>query len=180
MRSRKRSICASGSGKVPSSSIGFWVASTRKGRGSGPGDAVDGHLPLFHRLEQGRLGARAGAVDLVGQHDLGDKRPGAELEVAAFLVEDADAHDVGGQQVGRELDALEGAAERARQRLGQHGLADARHVLQQDVALAEQGDQQEVDDLLLADDDAADIGAQSRCCVLHLGDFGEDLLVHSG
>ena len=45
---------------------------------------------------------------------------------------------------------------------------------------AEQGDQQQVDDLFLADDDAADIGAQLACGVLHPGDFGLDLLVHSG
>ena len=50
-----------------------------------------------------------------------------------------------GQQVGRELDALEGAAERARQRLGQHRLADAGHVLDEHVALAEQRDQQQLD-----------------------------------
>ena len=29
----KRSTCASGSGKVPSDSIGFWVAMTRNGSG---------------------------------------------------------------------------------------------------------------------------------------------------
>src|SRR5215207_6820467 len=34
MRSRKRSSCASGSGYVPSYSIGFWVAITMNGRGS--------------------------------------------------------------------------------------------------------------------------------------------------
>src|SRR5438445_4430813 len=34
-RRRKRSSCASGSGNVPSSSIGFCVARTRNGRGSG-------------------------------------------------------------------------------------------------------------------------------------------------
>src|SRR5216683_4375778 len=34
-RNKKRSSCASGSGNVPSSSIGFCVASTRNGRGSG-------------------------------------------------------------------------------------------------------------------------------------------------
>ena len=33
--SKKRSTCASGRGKVPSNSMGFWVASTRKGRGKG-------------------------------------------------------------------------------------------------------------------------------------------------
>ncbi len=31
----KRSICASGSGYVPSDSIGFWVAITRNGAGTG-------------------------------------------------------------------------------------------------------------------------------------------------
>ena len=35
IRRRKRSSCASGNAKVPSSSIGFWVASTTKGSGSG-------------------------------------------------------------------------------------------------------------------------------------------------
>ncbi len=34
-RKRKRSSCASGNGKVPSSSIGFWVAMTKNGSGSG-------------------------------------------------------------------------------------------------------------------------------------------------
>ena len=72
----------------------------------------------------------------------------------------------------------EQASERA-SAAGQHGLADTRHILQQGVALAEQGDQQEVDDLLLADDDAADIGAQLAGDVLHSCDFGLDRLVHS-
>src|SRR4051812_24201307 len=35
MRTTKRSSCASGSANVPSSSIGFWVARTRNGSGSG-------------------------------------------------------------------------------------------------------------------------------------------------
>ena len=43
--------------------------------------AVDGDLALLHRLQQRRLGARRGAVDLVGQHDLGEDRPGPELEL---------------------------------------------------------------------------------------------------
>ncbi len=43
--------------------------------------AVDGHAPLGHRLQQGRLRPRRGPVDLVGQHDLGEDRPGAELEL---------------------------------------------------------------------------------------------------
>ena len=45
--------------------------------------AADGRLAFLHRFEQGglRLGRRA--VDLVGQHDVGEDRPGQELEHAA-------------------------------------------------------------------------------------------------
>ena len=73
-RSRKRSSCASGSGYVPSYSIGFCVASTRNGRGERVGDAVDGDLALLHRLEQRRLGLRRGAVDLVGEEQVREDR----------------------------------------------------------------------------------------------------------
>ena len=45
--------------------------------------AVDRHLPLAHRLQQGALRARRGAVDLVGQHDVGEDRARAEDELAA-------------------------------------------------------------------------------------------------
>ena len=60
------------------------------------------------------------------EHDVGEHRAGAELEVAALLVEHVHAGDVGGQHVGRELDAAERAVDRAGHRLGEHRLADAR------------------------------------------------------
>src|SRR5215218_2635128 len=72
--------------------------------GQGAGDAVDGDLVLGHRLQQGRLGLRHRAVDLVDQHDVGEDRPGAELEVALPLVEDREARHVGRLQVRRALD----------------------------------------------------------------------------
>ena len=159
-RSRKRSSCASGSGKVPSSSTGFCVASTRKGRGSGRGDAVHRDLALLHRFQQRRLGARRGAVDLVGQHHLAHQRARPELEVLRLLVEPVDAGDIRRQQIGRELDAPEGAAQRDGQGACQRRLADAGHVFHQDVALAQHGRQRQVDDVVLADDDFLDVGAQ--------------------
>src|SRR5215211_3744984 len=73
-------------------------------RGQGPGDAVDGDLVLGHRLEQGRRGLRHRADDLVDQHDVGEDRPGAELEVALPLVENREARHVGRLQVRRALD----------------------------------------------------------------------------
>jgi hypothetical protein len=42
--------------------------------------ALDGDLALLHRLEQRRLGLRGGAVDLVGEHHVGEDRPGAQGE----------------------------------------------------------------------------------------------------
>ncbi len=82
-----------------------------------------------------------GAVDLVDQHHVREHRPGPELELALALVEDVGADHVGGQQVGGALDARVLGVDRPRQRPRQGGLADARVVLDQHVALGEQGHQ---------------------------------------
>ena len=82
IRTMKRSSCDSGSGKVPAKSCGFCVAMTKNGSGSGIVVAVDRDLAFVHRLEQRRLGARAGAVDLVGEKDVGEDRPLAKDELA--------------------------------------------------------------------------------------------------
>ena len=107
---KNRSSCASGSGKVPSYSIGFWVAITRKGSDERARDPVHGHLLLGHRLEQGGLRLRHRAVDLVHEDDVREHRPRPELEVPLALVEDRQAGDVERLQVRR---ALHHATERA-------------------------------------------------------------------
>ena len=58
------------------------------------GLAVDGHLPLGHRLEQRRLRLRHRAVDLVDEQHVREHRAGHELEVALALVVDRQARDV--------------------------------------------------------------------------------------
>ena len=40
--------------------------------------AVDGHLALLHRLEEGGLGTRRGAVDLVREQDVREDGAGEE------------------------------------------------------------------------------------------------------
>ena len=47
------------------------------------GPAAGGDVPLLHRLQQGGLGLGRGAVDLVGEDDVGEDRPGDERELAA-------------------------------------------------------------------------------------------------
>ena len=89
------------------------------------GDAADGDLPLGHDLEQRRLHLGGGAVDLVGEHEVGEDR--AELDVEGVLagLVDARADDVGGHEVGGELEAGEGAADRPREGLDRQRLGDA-------------------------------------------------------
>ena len=50
-------------------------------------------------------------------------------------------------------------------RRGQRGFAQARHVLDEHVARADQGNQQVIDDGILADDDLPDIAADIVQCV---------------
>ena len=83
-------------------------------RGERVRDAVGGHLPFLHRLEQRGLGLRWGAVDLVTEHEVGEQGSGAELELARLLIEDRRAGHVGRHEVGGELHAREIHADRRR------------------------------------------------------------------
>ena len=128
--------------------------------------AVAGDLALAHRLEHGRLGARGGAVQLVGEQDMREQRTGGEDEFLRLLVPDQPAGDVAGQEVGRELDALHVERERARQGARQHGLAQPGQVLEQQVPAGDKHRQRITRHLLLALDNPADIG-DHRCRDCH-------------
>ena len=128
-----------------------------EGRGQGVGDAVDGDLAFFHGFQQGGLGFGGGAVDFVGEYQLGGDGAGAEAELAGGLVIDGDAGDVAGEQVGGELDAGEGAADGEGDGAGEHSFADAGDVFDQDVAFGDEGGQGLFDDGVFADDDGGDV-----------------------
>ena len=122
-----------------------------------PAGAVGGDLALLHHLEQGGLGLRAPAVDLVTDQDVREDRTLTKGELAAALVVHHDARDVGRQQVGRELDPFPPAGDRVRDRLGQAGLARPGHVVEQQVALGEQAAQGQADLVTLAADHLIDV-----------------------
>ena len=61
---------------------------------------IHGDLRFVHRFQERRLGLRGGAVDFVGDDDIGEDRAGLEFEALRGRVEYADADDVAGQQVG--------------------------------------------------------------------------------
>ena len=105
----------------------------------GPRLAVDADLALLHRLEERRLGAGRGAVQLVDEDDVGEDRSGPEVPAAGVGHEDRDAGDVGRQEVGMALDPGQLRPEGGGQGPGQHRLADARHVLDEEVAPGERG-----------------------------------------
>ena len=128
-----------------------------EGVGQREGLALDRDLPLLHGLEQGGLGLRRGPVDLVGQEQAGEQRPAAEVEGAVLLVVEERPGQVGRQQVGRELRAREVQAERARHRAGGQRLAQAREVLEQHVALGQDGGEHHRQRLPLADDGLLDL-----------------------
>src|SRR5579862_6709070 len=83
--------------------------------------AVHRHLSLVHGFEESGLGARGGAVDFVGEDDVGEDGALAKFEFAGFGIVDADAEDVTGQKIRSELDTLKGAMEGFCKRLGQSG-----------------------------------------------------------
>ena len=128
--------------------------------------ALHRHLALFHRLEQRRLRLRAGAVHLVHQQDVREHRPRVEHELLLARVEDVHADDVARHQVRRALDALEAAAEAARERFRDQRLAEARRALQQDVAARETGREEPVYHAVRAVDDAADLAVEVEFEVL--------------
>ena len=136
--------------------------------------AVDGDVALLHALEQAGLGLRRAAVDLVDEDDVGEHRPGVELEARLALVEDVGADDVGRQQVGGALDARVLGVDRARERPRERRLADARVVLDQHVALGEQGDEQ------VADDGVVDLHRQLDVVPQPLTDLRHASRVQSG
>ena len=99
-------------------------------------------LSLLHCLEQGRLGLRRCAVDLVGQHHVGKERALQKSQLSAattaILFQYLGADYVGWHQVGSELDPTEGEVEAAGQRADEQRLGESGHTFQQTVPAGEE------------------------------------------
>jgi hypothetical protein len=135
-----------------------------KGRGQRARLARHRHLAFLHRLQKGRLRARAGAVDLVGHQKLAEDRPFDELERAAAILggfQHLGAENVRRHQVRGELDPLGGQPHHRSQRLHQPRLAEAGQADQQAVPAAQKRRERQIDDPLLADEAPRDRGARA-------------------
>ena len=113
--------------------------------------AVDRHLALAHRLEQGGLGARRRTVDLVGEEDV--REDGARHEEVLAGADDVLPVELRRRRVRRELDALERRAEHVCDGTGKKGLRASGRAFEEDVAVRDGGDEKQLDGTVLADDD---------------------------
>ncbi len=98
-------------------------------------------------------------VDLVGEDDMGEDGPLEELEPAPFglgLLDDLGPGDIRGHQVGGKLNAAEGKVQDLGQGFDDQGLGQPGDAYQEHVTPAEHGQEQVLQDLLLADDDVPD------------------------
>ncbi len=110
----------------------------KKRHGQRPRLTLDGDLFFFHRLEQGALCARAGAVDLVGQQHLGKHRAGVEHKTFLLTLVNRHAGQIAGHQIGSELHPRKLQAEGARQGVRQRGFSDAGHIFNQQMPAGQQ------------------------------------------
>ena len=113
---------------------------TKWGCGQRPGLAVDADLALLHRLEERGLRTGRRAVELVDQHDVREDGPGPEVPCAGVGHEHRHPRDVGREEVGVALDPRQLGAEGGGEAAGQHRLAHAGHVLNEEMPARERGD----------------------------------------
>ena len=107
-------------------------------------------LAFVHGLEQRRLGFGSGAVDLVGQQDVGENRSALELKLLLDGGVDRDAKNVRRQHVAGELHSLKAAVDGPRQCLAERRLAHPRDAFDQQVSASQHRDQRQPDDVILA------------------------------
>src|SRR6266508_2628184 len=118
--------------------------------------ALQGRLPLLHRLEERGLRLRRCAVDLVRKEDVREQGPAAQDELPRLALEDVRARDVRGQEVRCELHATEREPEARREGLRDERLREPRHVLDEQVSVAEERPEDPLEHPALPDDDRLD------------------------
>src|SRR2546423_1613863 len=101
------------------------------------GLTANGDLPLLHGLEQSALNFGRGAIDFVGEDQIGENWALVSGEFSCLRLKDHRADDIARQEVGRELDALELDAQGRAERFYQESLGETGHALEQNVAISQ-------------------------------------------
>src|SRR5262249_23108478 len=123
------------------------------------GRALHCYAAFLHRLKQRRLSLGRGAINLVGENDVGEQGSSNELKLPVsccpVFFDYIGSGDIRRHQVRRELNSLEGQIENICNRPDQQRLGQSRHTGYQGVAPDKQGDQCLIDYLVLSDYDFA-------------------------
>jgi len=131
---------------------------------------IRAHLALLHRLQQRALRAWTCAVDFIGEQELREDRALAKFEDLARALKHGYADDVGRQQVARELHALPCESQHVREGVRKSGLADAGHVLDEEVAAREKTGETQAHLSALAEDHGLERGnCALQCRSVRLG-----------
>ena len=115
---------------------------------------------FLHGFEERGLGLGRRAVDLVGQDHVGENGAVHERHPPALprVAQDFGAGDVGGHEIGCELDALKFQMKDLRDRFHEERLGQTGSAGDQAVPAREEGNEEFLDDLFLADDDLGELG----------------------
>ena len=117
--------------------------------------SANGDLAFLHGFKQGALNLGRGAVDLVGQHEVGEDGSLFDGELLGLLVVNQRAHNVGREEVRRELNAAKVACNGVAQAFDGQGFGQSWDTFQQDVSVGQKANQQTVDHACLSHDGSA-------------------------
>src|SRR5690606_2419213 len=124
------------------------------------GTPENGDHFLLHGLQKSGLGFGRGAIDFVGEEDLGENGPMDEsqfpLARGLVFLQDFGAENIRRHQIRSELDPIEIEVQGLAEAVDHGGLGHARHAYEQYMAAAKQGYEDFFQDLVLAHDDLAD------------------------
>ena len=118
--------------------------------------AIHTDAPCGHRLQQGTLGAGAGAVDLIGQQHLGEQRPGLKSKLSRGAIQHIDPGQISRQKIAGETDALESQVPTAGQSFRQGGFSQSRSVFDQQMPPGQKAAERQAHLLLLAEQHRTD------------------------
>ena len=134
-------------------------------------------LLFLHGLEESGLGFGWGAVDFVGENDIGEDGAFNEFESAATwligFLEDFRAGDVTGHEIGGELDAIEVEGHQIGEGVDEEGFGEAWDAHEEGVTAGEDAGEELFDDRVLADDNFPEFGADPAIEFAEFVDSGD-------
>ena len=140
------------------------------------GGFADGDLAFGHGFEEGALDFCGGAVDFVGEDEVGEEGALFGGKLAGAWVVDEGSDEIGWEKVRGELDALKLGMNAGGECFYGEGFCDARNAFEEDVSVGEKADKEAVHEGLLTDDNARDLVVEGFDPLAGLDDlFGEFL-----